>query len=54
MLSFSISYPNLIKFAYFANLIQRGDNVPKEVQKQGEDKVTLKKFYIKLFQTIFS
>jgi hypothetical protein len=43
MLSFSISYPNLIKFTYFANLTKKGDNVPKEAQKQGGDKVTSRK-----------
>jgi hypothetical protein len=39
MLSFSCSYPDLIKFPYFADLIQRGDRGWKEAQRQGEDRV---------------
>jgi hypothetical protein len=43
MLSFSISYPNLIELPYFADLTQRGDRGWKEAQRQGEDKMTLRK-----------
>jgi hypothetical protein len=42
MLSFSISYPDLIKLPYFAYLIQRGDRGWKEAQGQGEDRMTLR------------
>jgi hypothetical protein len=41
--SFSISYPDLIKLPYFAYLTQRGDMGWKEAQRQGEDRMTLKK-----------
>jgi hypothetical protein len=43
MLSFSISYPGLIKLPYFADLIQRGDRGWKEAQRQAEDRMTLRK-----------
>jgi hypothetical protein len=50
MLSFSISYPDLIKLPYFADLTQRGDRSLKEeigdekrAQRQGEDRMTLRK-----------
>jgi hypothetical protein len=36
ILSFSFSYPDLIKFPYFADLIQRGDRGWKEAQRQGD------------------
>jgi hypothetical protein len=39
MLSFSISYPDLIKLPYFANLTQRGDRD----EKRPKDRMTLKK-----------
>jgi hypothetical protein len=45
MLSFSISYPDLIKLLYFADLTQRGDRGLKEAQRQGEDRMTLRKLY---------
>jgi len=41
MLSFNISYLDLIKFPYFVDTTKRGDNGWKEAQRQGEDKVTL-------------
>lgn len=43
MLSFSIPYPNVIKISYFADPIQGGDSEWKEAQKEGENKVILKK-----------
>jgi hypothetical protein len=45
MLSFSISYPDLIKLPYFADLTQskRRQGVKREAQRQGEDRVTLRK-----------
>jgi hypothetical protein len=46
VLSFSISYPDLIKFPYFADHTQRGDRGRKEAQRQGEDRVTLRKTQI--------
>jgi hypothetical protein len=46
MLSFSISYPGLIKLPYFADLTQRGDRGRKEAQRQGEDRMTLRKTLI--------
>jgi hypothetical protein len=36
MLSFSVSYPDLIKFHYFVDLIQRGDRGRKEAHTQGD------------------
>jgi hypothetical protein len=41
MLSFSISYWDLIKIPYFADTTERGDRWWKEAQRQGEDRVTL-------------
>ncbi len=41
LLSCSISYWDLIKCPYFADTTERGDRGWKEVQRQGEDKVTL-------------
>jgi hypothetical protein len=38
MLSFSISYLDLIKFPYFADLIQRGERGWKQAQRQGDFK----------------
>jgi hypothetical protein len=38
MLSFIISYPDLIKLPYFADLTQRGDRGWKQAQRQGENK----------------
>jgi len=38
MLSFTISYPDLIKLPYFANLTQRGDSGWKEAQRQDDFK----------------
>jgi hypothetical protein len=46
MLNFSISYPGLIKFPYFAVLTQRGDREWKEAQREGGDRVTLRKTLI--------
>jgi hypothetical protein len=46
MLSFSISYPGLIKLPYFADLTQRGDSGWKEAQRQGEDRMTLRKTFM--------
>jgi hypothetical protein len=44
MLSFSISFPDLIKLPYFADLTQkRGWGVKREDQRQGEDRMTLMK-----------
>jgi hypothetical protein len=44
MLNFSISYPDLIKLPYFADLSLKegigGENMP---QRQGEDRMTLRK-----------
>ncbi len=39
----SISYPDLIKLPYFADLNQRGDRGWKEAQREGEDRMTLRK-----------
>jgi hypothetical protein len=36
MLSFSISYWDLIKFSFFAKTTERGDRVLKEAQRQGD------------------
>jgi len=36
MLSFSISYWDLIKFSYFAETTERGDKGLKEAQRQGD------------------
>ncbi len=36
MLSFSISYWDLIKFPYFADTIERGDRGWKHAQRQGD------------------
>jgi hypothetical protein len=36
MLSFSISYPDLIKFLYFADTTERGDRVAKGDEIGGE------------------
>jgi len=41
MLSFNISYPDLIKLPNFADLTQRGDRGWKEAQREGEDRMTL-------------
>jgi hypothetical protein len=41
VLSFSISYWDLIKFHYFADTSKRGVRGWKEAQRQGEDRVTL-------------
>jgi hypothetical protein len=35
MLSFSISYPNLIKFPYFADTIEKGDEDRKQAEEIG-------------------
>jgi hypothetical protein len=43
MLIFSISYPDLIKLPYFVDLTQRGDRGSKEAQRQGEERITLRK-----------
>jgi hypothetical protein len=43
MLSFSILCPDLIKLPYFTDLTQRGDRRWKEAQRQGENKMTLRK-----------
>jgi hypothetical protein len=37
MLSFRISYWNLVRFPYFADTTERGDRRWKEAQRQGED-----------------
>jgi hypothetical protein len=42
MVSFSISYPDLIKPPYFADLTQRGDSGWKDAQREGEDRMTFK------------
>jgi hypothetical protein len=42
MLSFSISYPDLIKFPYLTDDTERGVGVTKEAQRQDEDKVILR------------
>jgi hypothetical protein len=50
------SNPDLVKFPYLANLSQRGDKGWKEAQRQGEDRVTLRKtlcvciFIAKIFE----
>jgi hypothetical protein len=36
MLSFSISYWDLIKFAYFVDTTERGDRGWKQAQRQGD------------------
>jgi len=36
MLSFGITYPDLIKFPYFEDLTERGDRGSKEAQRQGD------------------
>jgi hypothetical protein len=41
MLSFNISYMDLIKFPYFVDTTKKGDNGWKEAQRQGENMVTL-------------
>jgi len=41
MMSFSISYWDLIQFPYFADTIERGDSGWKQAQREGEDSVTL-------------
>ncbi len=41
MLSFSISYWDLIKFPYFVDITEKGDRGWKQAQTQGEDRVTL-------------
>jgi len=41
MLSFSISYWDLIKFPYFADTTERGDTDWKHAQREGEDRVSL-------------
>jgi len=46
MLSFSISYPGLIKLPYFADLTQRGDRRWKEAQRHCEDRMTLRKTFM--------
>jgi len=43
MLSFSISYPDLIEFPYYAVLTQGGDRGWKEAQRECEDRMTLRK-----------
>jgi len=35
MLSFSISYPDLIKFPYFADTTGKGDKRPKKAEEIG-------------------
>jgi hypothetical protein len=42
MLSFSISYWDLVKCLYFADTTEREDRGWKEAQRQGEDRVTLR------------
>ncbi len=42
MLSFTISYWDLIKFHYFAYTAEREDRGWKEPQRQGKDRVTLR------------
>jgi hypothetical protein len=41
MLSFSISYPDLIKFPYFANITERGDRGQKQRRQGVKERVTL-------------
>jgi hypothetical protein len=41
MLSYSISYWDLIKISYFVDTSERGDRGWKEAQRQGDDRVTL-------------
>jgi hypothetical protein len=41
MLSYNISYWDLIKFSYFADTSERGDRGWKEAQRQGDDRVAL-------------
>ncbi len=50
MLSFSISYPDLIKLPYFVDLTQRGDigGEKRGTESQGKDRMTLKKTLIDL------
>ncbi len=50
VLSFSISYWDLIKFPYFTDTTKRAVRGWKEAQRQGEDKVTLR---ISLIYQIF-
>jgi hypothetical protein len=49
MLSFSISYLDLIKFPYLADLTQKGNRGWKEAQRQGEHKIILRKNLLLLF-----
>jgi hypothetical protein len=42
MLSFSISYWDLIKFPYFVDTTEGGDRGWKQAQREGEDRVTLR------------
>ncbi len=46
MLSFSISYSDLSKLPYFGDLTQKGDKEWTEAQKQGEDKMALRKILV--------
>jgi len=58
MLSFNISFWNLIQFSYFVDTIERGDSGWKEAQKQGEHKlilwITLAKFHPETKTIIYS
>jgi hypothetical protein len=47
MLSFNISYWGLIKFPYFADIIERGDIGWKQAQREGEERVILQITIIK-------
>jgi hypothetical protein len=42
MLSFNISYRDLIKFPYFTDTTERVVRTRKYAQRQGEDRVTLR------------
>jgi hypothetical protein len=46
MLRFNISYPYLIKFLYFMDIIETKVRRWKEAQRQGEDRVNLWVFLI--------
>jgi hypothetical protein len=46
MLSFNISYPNLIKLPSFINIIQGKNRVWKETQRHSESRMTLRKTLI--------
>jgi hypothetical protein len=46
MLSFSISYPDLIEFPYFADTTERGDRGAKVEENRGETKGDIMDNYI--------